>query len=254
MSASAKPSVLVEVAIDSLQGAEAAASAGAHRLELCSALELGGLTPGTGLLREIKRRTVLPVAAMVRPRSGDFCYDDRDFAVACAEVEALAAAGADLIVFGALTPDGDLDEDRMRRLCELAAPLPVTLHRAFDVAADAAATLAAAIRTGAQRILTSGGRRTAVDGAPTIAALRQQAGARIAILAGGGVRAANVRDLVLATGVREVHLGATAWEPSPMRHRNAEISFAVLPDDALARRRTDTQELQRVVAAVRSLN
>lgn len=251
MSATAKPDVLVEVAVDSVRGAELAERAGAHRIELCSALPLGGLTPSAGLLREVRRNCSLPIAAMARPRAGDFVYDAREFAVLEAEVDALAEHGADLLVFGLLTPDGDVDGERTASLCARAAPRAVTFHRAFDLARDPDTALAVVIAAGARRVLTSGQQRTARLGAATIARCVQQAGGRLSIVAGGGVRADHVRELVAQTGVQEVHLAATVWRPGAMRHRGSPAAIAMpQPPDEHLLPTTDGDEVARVVAAL----
>ena len=155
-------SVVVEVAVDSLAGARAAVAAGADRLELCQSLGEGGLTPGTGLLELVVLHVAVPVFAMIRPRAGDFLYDAAEFATMGAEIRAAKAAGAAGIVSGPLTADGHLDRDRLRELIELAAPLPFTCHRAFDLCVDPLAALATLRELGAARVLTSGQQRDAV--------------------------------------------------------------------------------------------
>jgi copper homeostasis protein len=244
--------VLVEIAVDSLTGAVTAAMAGAGRLELCAGLLEGGLTPSAGLLAAVKASVRVPVFAMVRPRGGDFLYDDAEFDVMCRDVRAAKGGGADGIVTGMLAADGRLDVPRMQQLRELAAPLPVTCHRCIDVAADAAAVLDDLLTLGIQRVLTSGGATSAANGRQQIAALVQRAQGRIAVIAGAGVRADNVAAIVAATGVREVHLSASTFRRSAMTFRRDHVTMgaAALPAEHTVRT-TDAEMVARVVAAVR---
>jgi copper homeostasis protein len=161
--------------------------------------------------------------AMVRPRGGDFCYSDSDFAAMEGDVRACIEAGADGIVLGLLSPDGSVDEARTRRLVELAAPTPVTFHRAFDMAADPYEALEAIIRSGCTRILTSGNEATALDGAELLAELVRRAGDRITIMVGGGVRKGNIRRLVDQTGATEFHFSAFESAESHMSFRNTRV-------------------------------
>lgn len=250
--AAANAPILVEVAVDSLAGAEAAAAAGAARLELCQALELGGLTPSLGLLQAVKAAVRLPVFAMVRPRGGDFLYERGEFATMLRDVVTLRAHGADGIVSGVATAAGALDRDRLRELRLATGAAPFTCHRVFDLCADARAALDLLIELGVPRVLTSGQAASAPDGAAAIRRLVTQAADRIMVMAGAGVRDTNVRALVAAAGVREVHLSASSWRPSGMRFRRDGVPMgATLPADEYSLRTTDGDLVARVVAAVR---
>lgn len=254
MSESAKTHqpVLVEVCVDSVHGASAAERAGADRLELCCALAEGGLTPTTGLLQQVKRHTRLPIVAMLRPRGGDFLYGQDEFAVLRADLDQLAAAGADGFATGILTADGDLDRARLRELVAAAAPLPLTCHRAFDLVRDPAAALDALLDLGVARVLTSGGAPTAPAGAAAIRELVHRAAGRLEVIAGAGVRADTVRELLRRSGVRAVHLSASTFVDSAMRHRNPAATMATQPPNGdYTLRRTDGDEVRRVVAATR---
>jgi len=243
---------IVEVAVDSVAGARSAAAAGADRLELCSSLGEGGLTPSPGLLAAVRAAVAVPVFAMVRPRPGDFLYDDDEFDVLRRDVRLLQQAGAAGIVCGVLTADGRIDEPRLAELCRLAAPLPVTCHRAFDLATDPAAALDALLRIGVARVLTSGQARSAPEGAGVIQALVARAGQRMAVMAGAGVRDENVAALVARTGCSEVHLSATCWRDSGMTFRRAGVPMAGSPPpDEYRRRATDGAMVARVIAALR---
>ncbi|MFM7817135.1 MAG: copper homeostasis protein CutC [Verrucomicrobiota bacterium] len=153
-----------EVCIDTVESALAAEAGGASRVELCSALGEGGLTPSLGLMQVVRSRIRIPIAAMVRPRAGDFCYSDDEFEVMKRDLVALKEHGADMIVLGLLMPDGTIDADRTRVLIELARPLPVTFHRAFDMAKDARASLETLIQLRCERVLTSGQEKSVLEG------------------------------------------------------------------------------------------
>lgn len=246
--------MVVEVAVDSVAGALSATVARAHRIELCCALGDGGLTPTPGLMQALKRSTRLPVVAMLRPRAGDFLYPAHEFEVMRADLEQLAAAGADGFAVGLLTADGDLDAPRMRELVAAAAPLPMTCHRAFDHVRDPAAVLDQLIELGFARVLTSGQCATATAGQDRIRMLVHEAQGRIEVVAGAGVRAANVQELVRRTGVPAVHLSASAFVDSRMRHRNAAATMGTQPPRGdYSLRTTDGDEVARVVAAVAEL-
>lgn len=242
---------LVEIVVDSVAGARAAADGGAHRLELCIGLAEGGLTPSIGLLQAVKAAVALPVMAMVRPRGGDFLYDRDEFAVMERDAQSLLAAGADGLVFGILDAHGALDRPRMAQLRKAAGGRPITCHRAFDVAKDPEQTLEALVELGIQRVLTSGQRSSAVLGEALITRLVQQAAGRITILAGGGLRAHNVKAFATRTGVRELHLSASGWRASAMQFRNPDVPMGCdVPADEYTLRGTDAAEVRAVIAAL----
>lgn len=245
--------VLVEVVADSPHGARTAEQAGADRIELCCAVSEGGLTPTLGLLRQTLATVAIPVVAMLRPRRGDFLYGNDEFLVLREDLDALIQNGAHGIVTGALLADGTIDEARMRELIRAAGRVPVTFHRAFDCVRDPERALETLIDLGVARVLTSGLAATAPAGAARIRSLVEQAGARIAILAGAGVRAHNVASLLRDTGVREVHLSASRFDQSAMRYTNAAVAMGTLPavsDDQL--RATDAAEVAAVARAARA--
>jgi copper homeostasis protein len=197
--------VLVEAAVDSLDAALAAAEGGAHRIELCTDLAHGGTTPDVKLLRECRAQLIIPIFVLVRPRAGDFMYSDAEHLTMLEQIRRAKDAGARGVVTGALTGTHQIDKQRTVELVAAAEPLPVTFHRAFDACADLAIALERLINLGVERVLTSGGARTAPEGAERISRLVIQAEQRIAILAGGGIDERNVARLVRETGVREVH-------------------------------------------------
>lgn len=200
--------MIVEAYVDSLDAARAAEAAGADRLELCGPGE-GGLTPDRTLLDAVLAAAKVPVHVMIRPREGGFSYAAAEFAAMGEATDVAQQAGAAGVVFGVLRPDGSLDEERMRELVARARPMRVACHRAFDRTPDADAALDTLIGLGVDLVLTSGHALTALEGVSTLARHVRAAAGRITILAGGSVRAANVREIVRRTGVREVHARAT---------------------------------------------
>jgi copper homeostasis protein len=195
---------LLEVCVDTPAGLQAALDGGADRVELCSALALSGLTPSPSLMK-LAARQARPSFAMIRPRPGDFCFSPAEIDVMRGDIDTAREAGLPGVVLGASRPDGELDAYALGRLVEHSRGLAITLHRAFDVSPDLAAALETAVDLGFERVLTSGGERSAIAGADRLRDLVCQAGGRISIMAGSGVTASNVRALVDETGVREVH-------------------------------------------------
>ena len=250
MRGSANARVLIEVAVDSLAGAITAATAGADRIELCSSLGEGGLTPSRGLLEAVCAKVRLPVFAMVRPRRGDFLYDPTDFEVMLRDARQLGSAGAAGIVAGVLLANGEVDAVRTRELVDVTAPLPVTFHRAFDLCADPRAALEALVAAGVKRVLTSGQAKTALDGALNIAQYVVTAGDRLVVMAGAGVRGDNVREIVEKTGVGEVHLSASVWSASGMTFRRPGVPMGSAQADEYAHRTTDGDAVAAVVRAI----
>jgi copper homeostasis protein len=197
--------VLVEACVESLDSARAAEQAGAARLELCANLAVGGTTPSAQLVRSVCSAVAIPVFAMVRPRAGDFVYSDAEIATMLTHIGRVREAGAHGVVIGALTAGGAVNNRAVRALVQASRSLPVTFHKAFDAIEDQSAALERLVEAGVQRILTSGGEPTALNGSARIAELIRQANDRIVIMPGGGVRASNVLAIVRSSGAREVH-------------------------------------------------
>jgi copper homeostasis protein len=204
--------IQIEACVESLEAAVAAAEGGAHRIELCASLAVGGVSPSSELLAACVSQLEIPIFVMVRPRGGNFHYSAAERAGMLEEVGRVKAAGAHGIVTGALRPDATVDETLTREVIAVARPLPVTFHRAFDECRDAEKALETLIALGVTRVLTSGQAATASEGATTIAKLMRLAAGRIGILAGGGINGDNVGALVRTSGVREVHFSATDAE------------------------------------------
>ncbi|MDP9848538.1 copper homeostasis protein CutC [Streptosporangium lutulentum] len=214
-------SLTYEICIDSTAGALAAEQAGANRVELCSALFDGGLTPTLGTVEAtLAAVTAIRVHAIIRPRGGDFIYDEYEIAAMERDIATIRDAGAQGVVIGVLTPSGEVDVEVAKRLIDAAGGLSITFHRAFDMTADPFAALETLVSLGVDRVLTSGQDVTALEGAPLIASLVEQAQDRIVIMPGGGITPRNVGRVVEATGVKEIHFAALVDAPSPAVHRN----------------------------------
>jgi len=205
--------IVVEVAVDSLAAAEVAVAAGADRLELCQAQELGGLTPSPGLIAAVRARVRLPVFIMIRPRAGEFVFSPAEIEVMAQDVRAAADGGADGIVVAALSADGSVNLDAMRRLVRSAGELPVTFHRAFDHGSQPIKALDHLAELRVARVLTAGGAVTALAGAAAIARYVKRAPSGLTVIAGGGITGEHVVELIRRTGVTEVHLSGTYQMP-----------------------------------------
>jgi copper homeostasis protein len=214
----------LEVCLDTPAGLAAAVAGGADRIELCSALDIDGLTPAPGLMAQAGA-CGCEIFAMIRPRAGDFVFGDLDLDAMRRDIDAARAAGLAGVALGANRPNGRLDERVLGDLIAHASGLGVSLHRAFDVTPDKAEALETAIGLGFERILTSGGRRSAPDGAEVIADLIERAGKRIVIMAGAGLKPGNVVDFIRRTQVREVHASCRAALPAPRAGLDVELGF-----------------------------
>jgi len=209
---------ILEVAANSVASALAAEAGGAARVELCSALEVGGLTPSHATIATVMERLHIPVHVLIRPRAGDFVYDDLECEVMRRDIETCKVLGCAGVVIGVLTAAGDLDMPRCRGLMDAARGTSVTFHRAFDFVRDPKHTLEAIIALGCDRLLTSGQGADALAGAPLIRRLVEQAHGRITIMPGGGIDARNIAAIAQATGAHEFHASAKVRVADRMRH------------------------------------
>lgn len=214
----------LEIACNSLASAVAAQAGGADRVELCADLASGGTTPSAGTIVVVRQQVRLPLFVLVRPRAGDFVYDEAEVQVMLQDIALCRAQGCDGVVIGALTVEGAVDLAVCRRLLAAAGPLQVTFHRAFDAVRDRAAALEAVIALGCQRILSSGGAATALAGCPVLARDARQAGDRIAIMAGAGIDAGNVAAVVQGSGCQQLHASASTLRHSPVAWRNPALA------------------------------
>ncbi|MBB3950278.1 copper homeostasis protein CutC [Aureimonas jatrophae] len=233
---------LLEICVDTPEGLAAALRGGADRIELCSSLALGGLTPTPGLIA-LAARADVPVYAMIRSRSGSFRYSAAELDAMRLEIEAVRRAGLAGVVFGANHADGRLDRDALSALLAASDGLGRTLHRAFDLAPDLGEALETAVSLGFERVLTSGGALRAPDAVPMLARLVQQAAGRIAVMPGSGVRAGNAAALLRETRASEIH--ASGRRPLPSDPEMARWGFDVAePAD------TSEDEVRRLRAAI----
>ena len=215
--------MLLEICAFNLPAALAAQRAGADRIELCAGPEEGGVTPSSGLIRAVRSRLRIPVYPIIRPREGDFLYSEEEFRVMLRDVELCKELGCDGVVIGMLLADGSVDQSRGLRLVEAAYPMGVTFHRAFDRAANPFEALEAIIRIGCERILTSGQRPVAMEGAELLHELVREADERIVIMPGSGVRASNIAELAAKTGAVEFHTSARVLRASAMEFVNGDM-------------------------------
>jgi copper homeostasis protein len=215
--------MIFEACVDSVESARAAHLGGARRVELCSGLLEGGLTPSAGMLEVARATLKIGIMTMIRPRGGDFLYTDHEFRAMCRDVEAAKAAGANGVVFGLLEPNGTVEATRTAEMVELARPLSVTFHRAFDMTRDPFEALETLIDLGVDRVLTSGQEAGVIEGLDTIAELARRAGDRIIVMPGGGITARNVARVAAVPGIREIHFGGGETIDSAMVFRNPRV-------------------------------
>lgn len=215
--------IVFEVCVDSVDAAVAAERGGAARVELCSDLLEGGLTPSHGTIEVARARLGIKIMSMVRPRGGDFCYTEAEFDVMRHDVTAAKALGADGIVLGLLNPDGTVDRARTAELIALARPLPVTFHRAFDMTRDPFEAFDTLIALGVDRVLTSGQEPSVLEGIDLIAALVERAAGRIIVMPGGGITERTAPKIVRALKVGEMHFAALEPQPGLMQYRNPRV-------------------------------
>jgi copper homeostasis protein len=216
---------MVEICAFSLESCLIAQRAGANRIELCGGMFEGGTTPSAGLIRMATQSIKIPIYVMIRPRGGDFCYSETEFEVMKTDILLAKNLGTNGLVFGILNPDGTVDSGRNKELIELAKPLGVTFHRAFDVSREPFEALESIIECGFERILTSGQKNTAIEGKGLLAELVKKANHRIEIMAGSGVNAQNAVKL-WQTGIDAIHLTGKAITESKMTFRKPDVSMA----------------------------
>lgn len=238
-----KKNYLLECCVDSVESAIAAAEGGADRLELCAALIIGGISPSTALFEQVRKSCDLPIRVLLRPRFGDFLYTDHEFAILKREVEIYRDLGADGIVIGCLTRDGELDMEQMAKLIKTAGKMKITLHRAFDVCADPLWTYTKAAELGIDTILTSGQEKDCLTGMTLLnklCTLQQQTGGP-QIMAGAGVTPDVIRQFLASTEITNYHLSAKMLVDSAMHYRRENVpmglpfmsEYAIYRTDAL---------------------
>lgn len=215
--------MIYEICVDSVAGVRAAKAAGAHRVELCANLLEGGTTPSRGMIRQARTVDGIGLQVIIRPRGGDFLYNDDEFAAMLADIDTAKAEGADGVVIGLLNADGEVDVPRTRELIAKARPLSVTFHRAFDMTRDPFKALETLIGLGVDRILTSGQEASVLEGLPLIAELVRRAGDKVIIMPGGGITARNAARIIAEAKPREMHFAALEPEAGGMKFRRHHV-------------------------------
>jgi copper homeostasis protein len=205
--------LLLEITVESLDAALAAERGGADRIEICTELNRGGLTSSVAAMRRLHDELEIPIFPIIRPRAGDFVYNDKEFALMKRDISVARDLGMDGVVFGILRPDRSIDVERTSELVQWARPLEVTFHRAFDECADLLSALEDAVTTGATRILTSGGAAIAPQGAETLRRLVDAAANRIVVMPGSGIDATNIAKIAGETRATEFHSGLSSVLP-----------------------------------------
>jgi copper homeostasis protein len=245
--------VSLEVCANSVTSAVAAQEGGAVRVELCENLKEGGTTPSQGQILMARKLLHIQLFVLIRSRAGDFLYTDLEYQVMLADIRNCIEAGCDGVVIGILNADGTIDKPRCLEMVRLAKQwgLQVTFHRAFDMCKDLYQALEDVIELGCDRILTSGGKSTAMEGATALNHLVEKAAGRISIMPGAGVSEANVADLVHFTGVTEVHSSARVPIQSKMLYKNDHILMSDVPGDEFS---TDLTSVDRVKKLIELAN
>jgi copper homeostasis protein len=242
---------LLEVCVDSVESAIAAQEGGADRVELCDNLLEGGTTPSAGTIQLARKYLTIGLHVIIRPRGGDFCYSVIEFDVMKTDVQTAKSLGANGVVIGILTEDGAIDKERTRELIDLARPMSVTFHRAFDVTREPYEALQALIALTVDRVLTSGQENSALEGLDLISDLVQRAGDRIVVMPGGGITERNIKKIIAQSGAREAHVLATTSVESPMRYRNpCPFMGGELRPPEFAREVTDANRIRGFVRAL----
>jgi copper homeostasis protein len=237
--------MILEIAANSVASALAAQAGGAGRVELCTALELGGLTPSYAQIALAREKLTIPLYVLIRSRAGDFLYSDLEVETMRRDIEACAKAGCDGVVLGVLDADGNIDMPRCRSLIAAAGSIGVTFHRAFDITRDPIAALEDVIALGCERVLTSGAQAKAIDAAERIRQLVELAAGRIVVMPGTGVDATNIGRLMALTGAREFHASAKRLHASGMRWR-----LSLLKDMQGGEWQSDVEQVRAISATL----
>ena len=237
---------ILEICAGSVESAIAARDGGAKRIELCAALEIGGVTPSTGVIAEARKVEGLTLNAIIRPRGGDFLYNEYEVTCMEQDIRTCKQFGVDGVVIGALTAEGDIDTAVCKRLIAAADGMSVTFHRAFDMCRNPHKALEELIALGCNRVLTSGQAATAQAGIPLLKELVEQAAERIIIMPGCGVSSANAAAILQATGATEIHASARKSVGSGMIFRHSGVSMGNPDSDEFARKETDVNEVRAI--------
>jgi copper homeostasis protein len=241
--------MIFEICVESVAGVRAAKAAGANRVELCADLLEGGITPSRGMIRQARTVAGIGLHVIIRPRGGDFLFDDDEFASMRADIETAKGEGANGVVIGLLTAAGKVDMARTSELISLARPLSVTFHRAFDMTPEPFVALETLIELGVDRVLTSGQEANVLDGLPLIVELVRRAGNRIVVMPGGGITERNIDRIVAAAKPREIHFAALERISGAMEFRRSHVFMGgELRPPEFDRIETSAASVRRVMA------
>jgi len=243
--------MLIEACVDSVQSAVAAEKGGAARVELCTALLEGGLTPSAGAIAQARAKLSIGLHVIIRPRGGDFLYADSEHEVMLEDIATAKSLGADGVVIGVLVADATVDVARTRALLDGSRPMSVTYHRAFDMTRDPFAALETLVELGVDRILTSGQEESAVAGLDLLAKLVKAAADRIVIMPAGNIHEKNIEKIAATTGAKELHVTGFVEEDSGMTFRNPRVYMGgLLRPPEYSRSVTDSRTIGTLVERV----
>lgn len=245
---------VLEVCTDCVQSAVNADNAGADRIELCSNLVIGGVTPGMALFKLVKKYTDIKIRVLLRPRYGDYSYNAYEFEQLKEEVQMYRELGADGVVMGILRPDGRLDVDRMSELKRLAGNMDTALHRAFDACINPMETMEQAVSLGMKTILTGGQCGNAWDGRELLKALYEKSAGRIEILAAGGINAEVMDKLIPLTGITSYHMSGKIEVDSMMTYRKAGSSMGLPERDEYVLWQTSEEKVKQAVQVLKDVS
>lgn len=231
--------MLLEICANSFLSAANAAEAGAKRIELCQELQVGGITPSAGLIKQVVDKLDIAVCVLVRPRAGNFVYSDDEFEIIKNDIQLCRELGCEGVVSGVLLPDGNLDVERTRALVEQAGPMTFVFHRAFDVAANPSETLARLMELGVERILSSGGKSSALEGLDNLRNWQKQAGDKLSFMPGGGIKAANA-SVFREAGFTQIHTSASTSIPAEEGIFGSPLSYS------------DPEKIRNIIAALQA--
>lgn len=241
---------ILEVCASSVKSVVAARDGGASRVELCSALEVGGVTPSAGLIAQARKVDGMVLNVLIRPRGGDFLYDEAEVEVMARDIIVARECGADGVVIGALTAEGDVDVRVCRRLMDCAGDMSVTFHRAFDMCRNPYEALEDIISLGCDRILTSGQASTALEGIEVLKSLVQASGGRIIIMPGCGVNSSNAGRILNECGAFEIHASASRMSTSAMKYRHGGVNMGKAGEDEFSIKETSCEEVSAIVGSI----
>lgn len=244
---------ILECCVDSVESAIEAEKGGANRIELCSALVIGGLSPSKALFEKVKEQVNIKIHVLLRPRFGDFCYTDFEHEIIKKEIKMFKELGADGVVIGTLKTDGSLNLEQMKELVEEAEGMSITLHRAFDMCADPFRTLEEVKELGIHTILTSGQKNSCIDGKDLLGQLIKKANREVDILIGGGVDVSVIPALYESTGATSYHMSGKVTLDSEMQYRKEDMSMGVASMSEYQIWRTSAERVSQVKLVLEEL-